>query len=75
MQSGIWSDRGSYGSLNYHNILTPCQTKCLIPSAAIKEIWWGMTCMDPDDLPRHLGLAMKAGQHEVQLNMQQLAQS
>ena len=44
-------------------------------SAAIKKTWCGMTCMDPDDLPRHLGLAAKAGQHEAQLTMQQLAQS
>lgn len=44
-------------------------------SAAInlKETWSGLTCMDPDNLLRHLGLAMKAGQHEAQLTMLQLS--
>ena len=63
------------GNLVTHNILTPSQTRCLIASAALKETWCGMTCMDHDDLPRHLRLAVDAGQHEAQLTMQHLAQS
>lgn len=63
------------GNLVTHNILTPCQTKCLIASAALKETGCGLTCMGSDDLQRHLGLAVKAGQHEAQLTMQHLAQS
>lgn len=49
------------GNLMTHSICTPCQIKCLIVSAAIKDSWSGLICMDLDDLPWHQGLAVKAG--------------
>ena len=59
------------GDLVAHNVLTDCQTRRLIVSAAPDAEGIAIPCMDPDKIPWHLGYA---GQHDPQLTIRQLAE-